>query len=94
MSHQPGLRLCPLPLRNVVCMGRAAFALLAHPGCDENLAARWGRWMFMGVGVVSDKFMEAIEQITSKTYTKKVKVEGGGFEMVEFKVGGVYATHL
>ena len=38
-------------------------------------------WLFMGIGVISDIFMEAIEVITSQTRT--VEIEKGIFVDVE-----------
>lgn len=41
-------------------------------------------WLFLGVGIISDKFMEAIEQITSET--KDIELATGAVKEVKVRV--------
>lgn len=40
-------------------------------------------WLFFGVAVISDKFVEAIEVITSKEHLVERKTKDGGVVMVK-----------
>jgi Ca2+/Na+ antiporter len=66
--------------RDVCCPGEGGMLLGKLPGESDWPGGLRGflyglgmLWAFMGVAIVADKFMEAIEQVTSKTYVKTDK---------------------